>query len=477
MAFVFLENGDRDRGETLLEAQFTGGLLHPLEWLVGLWCAAWMGIKLRQESLKNLYLALSDGQYTQIPWVEGEIVQTLRTLFPHQEIVVAESVQVARPDSTELAEVKVPRKDGFLNLLPVRPPWEFALRQLQRTGANASRANTETPAFRTIWIIDFDAEEAFCKEQKMGKRGWTKGRRLKWHELIKPKNPATMDPADTRAISALSTYDGRRLSNAMLYSDDSLYLDFGRLLHEIADHPRVYLGEDRRIPIELLRAQPELRVSEAGGGNILLQFIPDVEMEGYIWKKETPTRYRIYHLSEAQARMAWAIGGGIEVPEKERSRLESLVDNLRPTVNVQSSFDLIDEDLTTVVGSPLPCFHLLPFGEGYKVELYVKPLPGEPYYFKPGEGMPRSIIVLEQGRQILERPLALETEEATAAINSCPTLLATPQIAYEWTVDDTQTALRILLELRSLLADQLVSIEHPKGEKLRIVGQAGSDEL
>ncbi|MEM9527989.1 MAG: DEAD/DEAH box helicase [Bacteroidota bacterium] len=427
--------------------------------------------------MKNLYRDLRSREYAQIPWVEGEILYTLRTLFPRQDIVAEQGIKVARPQvPTKLAE-RVPKKDSFLRLLPVRPAWEFALHQLQRTGAKASQESANTPAFRTIWIIDFEEEEAYCKEQKMGKRGWTKGRRLKWYELIKPKNSATMDPADTRAISALSTYDGRRLSNAMLYNDDSLYLDFGRLLHEIADHPRIYLGEDRRIPIELLRAQPELRITETEGGNILLQFIPDVEAEGYVWKKETPTRYRIYHLSEAQARMAWAIGGGIEVPEKERSRLEGLVEDLRPKVNVQSSFDLIDEDLVTVVGSPLPCFHLLPFGEGYKVELYVKPLPAEPYYFKPGEGMSRSIIVLEEGRQILERPLALEVEEATAAINSCPTLAATSQIAYEWTVDDTQTALRILLELRGLLADQLVSIEHPKGEKLRIVGQASSNAL
>ncbi|MEL7161016.1 MAG: hypothetical protein AAFN92_09670, partial [Bacteroidota bacterium] len=465
LAYVYQETEDSPDAEALLEQQIRGGVTHPTEWVVALWSACWMGMKLRRKDLLPLFDQLAMGQYRQLPWIEGEITEALHRLFP---------------GDARFAEARTPVQGevSLLGLLPVKPNWVYALRQLQQTGRQTSEETNEEPAYRTIWIIDFDGEEAYCKEQKKGKRGWSKGRRIKWNELLHPKHPAALHTADGRAINALRTRNDRPIYQGMYYNEDNLTVDFGHLLHELADHPRLYLGDTKRIPLELFRAEPELRVTEKPDGTgIRLAFVPDVEGEGYVWEKETPTRYRVYHLDEKQTQIAWAISGGIDLPADQRPVLENIVERIRPAVRVQSAFDLIDEDLEKLHGSPLPCFHLLPFGEGYKVELYVKPLPEEPFYFKPGDGMARSIIVLEDGRKMLERPLALETEEAAAAILACPTLAATPQTAYEWTVEDTTTALRILLELRGLLADQLVSIEHPKGEKLRIVGQAGSDEL
>lgn len=465
IAFTLGENGRQKEAETLLEEQFSLGLKHPLEWLFGLCSAAWMGIKLRSSWLDDLYHTLQKGSMQNIPWVEAEIAFALSAVNPHRRVELGPRPQV---------QGHVEEAGKVLNLVAIRPAWEYALRQLRRPTAVATQA--AGPELRTIWIVDFDQEEIYCKEQKMGARGWTKGRRLKWYELITPKNPDAMHPADNAAIDGLIPRDGRRLSAAMTYNDDSLRVDFGRMLHALTEHPRVLLDEKRRIPIELLRGEPELQVTESANG-ILLRFDPPVEAEGYVWKKETPTRYRIYHLTEDQARMAWAIGDGVEVPQDQRPLLEETIEELRPAVTIQSTFDLIDDDLERIAGSPRPCFHLLPFGLGYKVELYVKPLPDEPFYFKPGDGLNRSIIVLEDGRRILERDLGLETEEAAEAILACPTLARTPQEGYEWTVEDTTTALRILLELRRLVGEETVTIEHPKGEKLKIVGQAGSDEL
>lgn len=465
IAYALGETGQQEEAEELLTEQFSLGLRHPLEWLVGLCAAAWLGIKLRPSWLEPLYGQLQNEVFVHLPWVEAEIICALRTVNPHRTVNTGARPPVRR-EAVGAGKV--------LGLLPVRPAWEYALRQLRRPTAAATRA--AGPDLRTIWIVDFDEADIYCKEQKMGARGWSKGRRLKWHELITPKYPAALDPADAAAIAGLVPRDGRRLSASMAYHDDALSVDFGRMLYELVEHPRVLLGEKRRIPVELLRGEPELRVTESPGG-ILLRFDPPVEARGYVWKKETPTRYRIYHLTEDQARMAWAIGNGVEVPQDQRPLLEQTIEKLRPAVTVQSTFDLIDDDLERIVGSLRPCFHLLPFGPGYKVELYAKPLPEEPFYFKPGDGLARTIIVVDDGRRILERNLKLETERAAAAVLACPTLCRTPHEGYEWAVADTTAALRILLELRRLVGEGGVTIEHPKGEKLKIVGQVGSDEL
>ena len=478
VAYIWQENGRQQEAEDLLEGMFAGKLSHPLAWLSGLCATAWMGVRPRRSWLEDLYHALENGHYAGMPWIEAELLAAVRQVNPQRVVGPEATFSDAAEETATGARPRVPeegREAGkWLGLLPVRAAWEYALRQLRRplTGA----ATSSKPEYRTLWIVDFDNELISCKEQKKGKRGWSKGRRLKWQELMTPKNPQGMHPADDAAIAGLIPHDGRRLSRSIVYNDDALYVDFGRMLHALADHPRVFLDDDKRIPIELLRGEPELQVTESPAG-VLLRFDPPVEAEGYVWKKETPTRYRIYHLTEDQARMAWAIGDGVEVPAEQRPVLEELVEELRPSVAVQSTFDLLDEDLERIAGSPKPCFHLLPFLDGYKVELYVKPLPEEPFYFKPADGMARSIIVLEDGRRVLERNLELEQEEAAEAILTCPTLARTPQEHYEWVIEDTTTALRILLELRGLVSAGNVTIEHPKGEKLKIVSQAGTDEL
>ena len=465
IAFVLTETDRAQEGEELLDTQLTEGDKHPLTWLVALWCASWMGYRLRSADLKVLVEEISADRYAAIPWAEAEILAALRVASPSTFTALPQEVQArARVQST-----------GLNTLLPGKPMWAYALRQLRKVTAKTAQTDEEQE-YRTIWIVDFDDQEIYCKEQKQGKRGWTKGRKMKWTELIRPTKANMLAPADRRAIAGLTLFDGKPLSASMYYSDDMIHPSFGRILYEIADHPRVYLGERKRIPLQINRAEAQLQVTDTPEG-ILLRFDPPIDKHGYVWRKETPTRYNVYHLTEEQAQMAFSIGEGIEIPNSERAVIETLVEEIRPQVNVQSTFDLIDEDLETLPGSPTPCFHLLPFGDGYKIELYVKPLPGEGFYFKPGDGLPRSIIVLDNGRYLLDRPLNVETEEAAAAILACPTLSRTPQENYEWIVDHTQTALRILLELRHLVLEGLATIEHPKGEKLRITGVAGQDEL
>ncbi|NJC25561.1 DEAD/DEAH box helicase [Neolewinella antarctica] len=466
LAFVMVETGDAEGGEKLYAAQFTPALKHPLDWLVVLWCAGWMGYKLRTSQLNSLVASLEEGAFDGLPWLHGEILYALRSVAP----------QTAEQHALKIgALTQVPGSSALRDVLPQKPTWAYTLRQLQYATGEGKVAE-EAPQFRTIWILDFDAAEVICKEQKMGKTGWSKGRKVKWSELITPKNAAVLEEADGRAVQAISLNDGRAVRAGGYYSEDMLFVSFGRMLYEIADHPRIYLGDKKRIPLDLQRAEAELQISETATG-LQLRFDPPVETAGFVWRKETPTRYKVYHLSEEQAQIAFSVGDGVEIPNTERAAVEAVVESIRPRVQVQSTLDLIDEDLETTVGSTKPCFHLLPFGEGYKVELYVKPVTDQSFYFKPGDGLPRSIVVLEEGRRILERNLAEETAEAAEAILSCPTLARTPQENYEWAIKDTQTALRILLELRKLVLADLASIEHPKGEKLRIVGEAGQNEL
>ena len=473
LGFVRFEEGQHTVGEELLLQQFTKrGVQHPIEWMVALWCVSWAGLRVRFSRVERLMPDLAD-HYDHIPWVRHEILTTLLLLFPAHP-----GADDWRRRREEGARTQVQGEVVLQGLLPTRARWQHTMRLLA-AATQAAGADDEAggePEYRTIWVVDFTQETVQCKEQKRGKRGWSKGRRLKWSELLKPQHPEAMDPADARALSALVTYNGRPLSAALVYGEDSLFADFGRMLYEIADHPRVYRDDKKRIPIEIIRAEPELVVIEEAGG-LALRFDPPVEKAGYVYRKETPTRYRVYHLSEQQGEIAWAIGHGVTVPDTERAAVEQMVDRVRHSVTVQSTFDLIDEDLEEISGDPTPCVHLLPFNDGYQIALYAKPVVGEPIYFKPGEGLPRSVVVTEDGRRLLIRDLAEEQAGVAAVRVACPTLARLPGSHFEYNIEEAQTALRILLELRALVADGAVTIEHPKGEQLKITAVAGANEL
>ena len=478
LAYNAFVQGQAEAGETLLNKQLLAKPTHALDWMVILWCFNWTGVRPRLQRLEKLLDQIANDHFASVPYVRAELANSLLLLFPQHES--ADEWRKLRSAYLELAGDGAQVQGGGLlqTLLPVREPWEYALRLLDRVVAKTDPAGEEpTEAeFRTIWILDFENEEAVCKEQKRGKRGWSKGRALKWYELIQPKNPRTMDPADTRAVAAISTYDGRRLSPTLVYSNDSLFVDFGHLLHAIADHPRVYIDDKKRIPVELTRAEPELIVSDSPAG-LEVRLDPPVEEAGYVWRRQTPTRYRVYHLTEQQGEIGRALSSGVTVPQSERTRLEGMVEELRPTVAVQSTFDLIDSDLEQLTGTPRPCVHLLPYGEGYQIVLYAKPLADEPLYFQPGAGLPRSVVVTENGRKVLLRDLPEELAAAEAVLAACPTLRGRDGSHYEYVVDDTQTALRILLELRRLVTDDEITIEHPKGEQLKITATVGSNDL
>ncbi|MEM6769134.1 MAG: hypothetical protein AAF597_01005, partial [Bacteroidota bacterium] len=162
VAFALFESGQQTKGETVLMDQFEAKEIHVISWLFLLCVAAWMGVKLRKAWVEPLFEQLEDNLYQHIPWLERELVAVLKVLFPRKGIVLsgADSVGVEGP------RTQVQGEGGLLlGMLPVRPQWAYTLRLLQRP-AMAAKEAAQQPAFRTIWIVDFDDQSIYCKEQK-----------------------------------------------------------------------------------------------------------------------------------------------------------------------------------------------------------------------------------------------------------------------------------------------------------------------
>ena len=480
LALVTERLGDTAAAEELLAEIVTATPLQPETWMAAVLAYAWTGLKLPAEALNRLTDEIeSTGPLANRHYVRGELVNALATIYPADP-----RAQRWSREAKTLADNHGLRY--LLRLQAVPEAWEFALRTIADVAAHVDSAAEAAEESRLLWIIDPEKQTILCREQKQGKRGWSKGRRLSERELVDAIGQRRFEPIDERVISAAARLVSPTLAVSGMSEPENIEFDYGYTLYLLEHHPRVVLDDDRRIPLEISRGTPELLVDEGPDG-IRLSFVPPGAKQGYHVQKETPTRYRVFEVSADQARLSRGVGRQTVVPHQRRTEIDTRLPALRQRVRVNATADLDASQLPEVHGDTRPCAHLLPYGVAYKLELYARPLPKEEFYARIGLGASRSTMV-ERAKSsgadsadtrhiLLIRDLPGEERAAAAVIHDCPTLERLPHEDYEWTLDDDQTALRALLELRQLQRDGLITIEHPKGERLRLVGAGTSKGL
>lgn len=471
--FLFFSAGEEEEQlSDLMDDLLDDKEAHPLEMLFILLCAYWMGNEPEDEVVDPFVHQLPIWEAAGLHWLCGEMSNVLYLLFP-------EHVQAQEWRATALV---LAEKHGFhylANLLPRQESWERVLNALEKVsnkGSSSTTGQAKEGEKRVVWFVDTAQKSIQPKEQKMSKRGkWSAGRKIGMSDIVQEKIDS-LTAQDLSVREAVSVYGGYSMAPLYYYSDRDLKLDYGHALYQLAGHPHVYLDSREHIPLEIVKGKPELIIEEEEGV-FRMEFHPRTKEAGFVVEKETPTRYRVYHVNEKELAIARAVGRRASIPSESRERVEQVIQRLQGNINVQSPMAIADADVETVAGNPLPCLHLLPFGEGFKLEFYVKPLHPEPHYFKPGEGMGTRLLRTEKGQVACERPLPEERRLAKEVIEACPTLQKQSTQDYEWQLDDTEACLQVLMELFPLKEAEKIRLEHPKGERVRLSSIAGMDQL
>ncbi|TXB62403.1 DEAD/DEAH box helicase [Phaeodactylibacter luteus] len=439
----------------------------PLDLLFILWAAYWTDAPspLEPGQLERLNKRLVHWEQTGLPWIAGEMANLLYHVAPEHPNREAWALQAETLAS----------KYGFrylLGLFQKQPQWRKVLQTLESIAQDSlPGAPKPVGSTRLVWFVNFEEEHLQPKEQKRSKRGgWSAGRKVDLAD-IEQERVDSLTSADKKVLQAVDAEYFRSY-----YYSFTPSLHFAHALYLLAGHPYVFLDMKGDIPIELVRSTPELLITEEPEG-LKVIFRPSHAQGEYVYEKETPTRYRVYNLSDAEVKAARSVGKGAILPPDARPRLEAITQVLKQSLHVQSPADLLNEELPLRQGDPTPCLHLLPFGEGYKLEFYVKPLAGEPHYFKPGEGAGTRTLLTQSGKVACQRALEEEAAQAQAVIMACPSLAAHPAEHYEWQIEDVEACLHILLELHPLRQEGLITLEHPKGEKVRLAGISGMSQL
>jgi superfamily II DNA or RNA helicase len=322
---------------------------------------------------------------------------------------------------------------------------------------------------KTRIIYWFDSKDHSVRPvlQTRQAKGWSAGRNIAIKSFFEGK-PQGMSNQDLRIAKTIRHYTS--------YYDD--YYEFTPEVYtQLTGHPYIFLAGSADIPVELVAAQPIVKVTKSAKGYTLSTDLEGAS-EKIIVQKETNTRYRVYDLTPQQMQIVQIINSqSIVVPERGREKLIELLSTFSAQgMNVHS--DLLASDSTQVKEMPADSrirVQLLPFGDGLKAELFAKPFGEYPPYCKPGKGG-KVLIANEKNMQLqVRRDMKKEAEYERVLLNEIQSLESLDMTDGLIAFDNPPDSL-YMLDILAKHPDISV-VEWPEGERFRIRGTAGFHNL
>ncbi len=349
--------------------------------------------------------------------------------------------------------------------------WERSLKILSDL---SSKTSFSANSARLVWFVNFETNSrstAFSPvEQKLGKKGkWSSGRPVALKRIMNGELKS-MTPQDHSIGATINAY------RYGYYGGITYEFDKEKALQAMVGHPFLFLSGSDDVPVELLKHVPEILV-EQKGDTFEIKFAEKIDptLECQLIQ-ETSTRYKLVEISQAHRDITKAIGThGLTVPKRAKKQLIETVSNLSSLVTVHSDVEGAAQDIPQISADKRIYVHLLPLGDGLKLELFVRPFSTDGPYFKPGKGRENIISVIKEQKVQTKRNLTQETKTETEVITACPTLDIIGKSVNEWMFDVPEDCLQVLVELEELR--KKIVIEWPEGEKFRVSHQASFDKF
>jgi len=361
--------------------------------------------------------------------------------------------------------------------------WQRSLKALLTLGSGAVAAGTSptvaAKASRLIWLIYGKDSHITIQpvEQKLGARGWSKGRNVALKRLA--EESARLDfltPQDHKAIACIRK---ERTYNYGYYAQMVYEFDIAKTLRALIDHPLVFNGGHEEEPLTLAKGEFTLEVLRAQGKlNVRLAPLPDPD-KNFFWSWEGPTRLRLYEPTVEQRRIASILGEKLTVPETGEKELLAAITAVSPHVLVHS--DLAGENLAAESVEADSRLYLLlrPSGAGISVETRVFPFGERGPRFLPSQGGATVIAEIEGKKRQCQRDQILERRRHETLLQSWSGFESCASHDGFWRLEEPQEALELLEALHDLLrADpEDYVLRWPEGEKFRLRGTASWERL
>ena len=361
----------------------------------------------------------------------------------------------------------------IVNLIRPQETWELslnALLNLSKSPQEQSKSTNNSPQ-RLVWFITF-AKGAYTvqpKEQKINAKGvWSAGRNISVKRLKESVHEFPyMTSQDLIVCSHIQAYayHGYYGQSQYEFDEDTICALIG--------HPLVFWEDSTTTRVDIAKGEPELLVKTGKGDRLVLEFSPQLkDGQNFVVTKESPTRLKVTQVNESHRRITEIIGrkNRLEIPVVAKDKVLAAIHSISSIVTVHSDIGGGVSDAEEVPSDSKPHVHILPAGSGLKVAVLARPFANAGAYYRPGTGGAMVLAEIDGKRLQATRNLKEEKKLANEAIAACLTLGNYEEHESEWTIDDPEFCLELLMELQTL-GDRIV-LEWPEGEKMRISHRA-----
>ena len=435
----------------------------------------WLGQKLSDgvlEVLETKYNIADRGHYH---WLRAEYAYALG-LFSED----SSEKEKYQKEANELHQTL--KTQTLFDLVKPQAEWERALNAMNQL-VSAPTSDINQNEERIVWMLDVDRYNEYTltpKLQKKNKQGnWTKGRNIALKRLKKEQHE--LPPLSENDLDLVSAIYEQPDYDAYYHRGPQFILDLNTAWPKLVGHPYIYWDGARNTPIELSQSEFELLVTEEGE-NLRISFYPPFddsqEDSQYLIHKETPTRLCIYQKSEQVMRLSEIISNGIVIPREAEKDLRNTLSTLAPMINIQSDLEGV-VDAEKVEPDARIHANLLPYGEGLRATLRVRPFGEFGAYFAPGHGRAKLSIEQEGKRYSTTRDLEEERDLLNTLLQHSSILGEEEEFNDEYLLDEPQDCLELLEQLHAEAEgdNANVIIAWPEGEVMRIASQFDTNNL
>jgi len=418
------------------------------------WGAQWNGLGPGRLPLGPRTLGFLERLHSQgARWFEAEVADLLERSLENPE-ALADRLFQAR-DVPGLVKT-------LTELVDVEAAWEVSLKRLAELKFDGTAPTKKPEQDVLVWMVNPRQAEVEPALRKLLRSGaWSAVKKAPLTRLGKGDHPA-IQPEDRAALKAITQ---------SYYGWD---IDHKKALEALAGHPRLFLADAVDTPLTLEAVEIELKVDETPAG-LRFRFATALDSDKATLTKVAADHWQVTIVTEKAKKVAAVVGAGLTVPLAAREKVAEVLGHLADGIQVRSPLLKESQQALNVAADPKPVLVLLPFQQGFSLEVHVRPLgPGTPL-LRPGEGP--DLVHAKSGTQLVTatRSRKAEKEAWRAALALCPDLDAWLETGWSVDLPDPVEALAVLAELRD--AAEAVSVEWPQGGKIHLHGRVASGAM
>lgn len=331
---------------------------------------------------------------------------------------------------------------------------------------------------RLVWVLTMDEDGVTIqpKEQKRSKRSgaWSGGRTMSARDLERCCDDGRISAIDRSACRAMLFYLPFQKPWMHGFQAES---PTGEFLVHFVGHPRVFLAGSPQTRVEIVRGEPELFVGRQGRHIVVRPSVTPADGDVVV-VRESPVRVKVIELDDTHCRVLRILGrNGLAVPEEASGELMEAVQKLSSKMTVQSSLETASADIEQCEADPVTCAQIVTSGQGFRIELFVRPFVTAGPYLKPGLGGPVVFADIGGRKRQAVRDLERELDLARPVVDLCSSHASAQIGDMRWHLDDPEGCLHVLTGLYPLTGSGQVRVEWPEGARLTVRAVASCHRL